>query len=328
MIFLFANQMNPFWEKGIKEIRTDFPDHQFVLPKSTEERDIILKKADGIVIGNLSMESLGNADNLSVLFVPWAGLDRLPLGILKEKKCMIANTHGNAKAVAERAFGLCLSLLGKITEYDRDLRKGIWHGFSVNSPEKDKWGSLREKGVGIIGYGTIGQELAELLAPFRCQITGLKKHTPIHQDFSHVSFTESLDEIIEKSEILFLLLPLTSKTRNIINHSILQKMKGKILINMGRGQLIEEKSLFESLQNKELAGLAMDVWYQYPTRENKNVFPSLYPFHELSNVVLSPHVGGFCHEGQNDMVTETFQNIRSFIQTGRPAYLANPEEGY
>jgi phosphoglycerate dehydrogenase-like enzyme len=97
---------------------------------------------------------------------------------------------------------------------------------------------------------------------------------------------------------------------------------------MGRGQLIEEKSLFESLQNKELAGLAMDVWYQYPTRDNKNVFPALYPFHELSNVVLSPHVGGFCHEGQNDMVTETFQNIRSFIQTGRPAYLANPEEGY
>lgn len=320
--------MNPFWEKGIREISSDFPDHQFVSPKSAEERDLILKKANGIIIGNLPTELLANADNLTVLFVPWAGLDRLPLAILKEKKCMIANTHGNAKAVAERAFGLCLSLLGKITEYDHDLRKGIWHGFSVNSPEMDKWESLREKKVGIIGLGAIGQELADLLTPFHCQITGLKKHISIQQGSSHVIFAGTLDEIIEKSDIIFLLLPLTSKTRNIINHSILQKMKGKILINMGRGQLIEERSLFESLQKKELAGLAMDVWYQYPNKENRNVFPSLYPFHELRNVVLSPHVGGFCHEGQNEMITETFQNIRSFIQTGKPVFLANPEEGY
>jgi phosphoglycerate dehydrogenase-like enzyme len=328
MVFLFANQMNTFWEKGISEIKTDFPDHEFIVPKTLEERDLFLAKADGIVYGNLPVESLLKADNLKILFVPWAGLDRLPLDQLQDKKCMIANTHGNSKAVAERAFSLCLSLLGKITLYDSDLRKGFWHGFSVNSPEDDKWCSLREKRVGIIGYGTIGQELASFFKPFHCEVIGFKKHKPSQQNINGIYFASSLDEIIEISEILFLLLPLTKETRNMINHQVLHKMTGKYLVNMGRGDLIEEKSLYESLLNKELSGLAMDVWYQYPNKENRNILPSQYPFHELSNVVLSPHVGGFCHEGQHEMVTETLQNIRSFIKTGKPIYMADPKEGY
>lgn len=328
MIFLFANQMNSFWEKGIREIRSDFPDHHFIIPASLEERDLILKKADGVIIGLLPIESLNQAEKLKILFVPWAGLDRLPLPLLQQKNCMIANTHGNAKAVAERAFSLCLSLLGRISEYDHDLRKGTWHGFSVNSPESDKWTSLRSKTIGIIGYGAIGKEIAALLKPFHCKILGFKKNLPTISEELLVSFVRSLEEIVEQSEILFLLLPLTKDTKNIINGDLLQKMKGKYLINMGRGNLVVEKDLFQSLKDNSLKGLAMDVWYQYPNKEVENVYPSKYPFQDLSNVVLSPHVGGFCHFGQNEMISETLENIKSFIRYGKPIYQANPKDGY
>lgn len=328
MIFLFCTPMNPIWEKGIQEMRNDFPDHQFVFTESMEERETILQQADGIVIGNLTMDSLIRAENLKILFVPWAGLDRLPLNLLNDKKCLLANTHGNAKNVAERAFGLCLSLLGKIVSYDKDLRKGIWHGYSVHSPEKDKWTSLSKQKIGIIGYGTIGRCLIKLLEPFECDLTGLKKSLPVNQPTEPITLVKTLEEIIEKSDILFLFLPLTKTTQGLISQKILQKMKGKYLINMGRGSLIDEEPLYHSLQKGELAGLAMDVWFQYPNKEIKNIYPSRYPFHELPNVVLSPHVGGFCHEGQKEMIMETFQNIKSFILTGKPLYLANTKEGY
>jgi phosphoglycerate dehydrogenase-like enzyme len=240
---------------------------------------------------------------------------------------MVANTHGNADAVAERALGLCLSLLGRIAEYDHDLRKGIWHGYSVNSPEKDKWVSLRKKTVGIIGCGVIGQKLVELLRPFKCEMMGLKRHISSNENEEGVKYTISLEEVIEKSEILFLFLPLTKNTRSMINKEVLRKMKGKYLINLGRGRLIEESDLYESLQN-DLKGFASDVWYQYPKERSLTISPSQYPFHLLPNVVLSPHVGGFTGEGQKEMIRETIENLRSFIQKGKPVYEANLQDEY
>jgi len=328
MIFLFANRIDPYWENEIGKLRSEFPDHDFVMHNDSEEGRTFVKTADGIVIGALELGHLANAENLKILFVPWTGLDRLPLKRLHEKKCIVANTHGNANAVAERAFSLCLSLLGKIPTYDHDLRNGTWHGFSVNSPENDKWTSLQDKTVGIVGFGVIGQRIAELLTPFHCKIIALKKNIQVGKKSSPVLYAKSIDEIIEKSEILFLLLPLTDETRSIINLKRLQKMKGKFLINMGRGDLIAEKDLFESVQNNFLKGLAMDVWYQYPTKDNKTVFPSKYPFQNLQNVVLSPHVGGFCYDGHHEMMLETIENIRSYITYGKPVHQANLTEGY
>jgi phosphoglycerate dehydrogenase-like enzyme len=327
MNFLFANRMNDFWENEIRKLRMEFPDQSFAILSSGEESKNQIKKADGIVIGNLPLETLSDAITLKILFIPWTGLDRLPFNLLRKLNCMVANTHGNADAVAERALGLCLSLLGRIAEYDHDLRKGIWHGYSVNSPEKDKWVSLRKKTVGIIGCGVIGQKLVELLSPFRCKMIGLKKHLSPNVNEEGVKYTISLEEVIEKSEILFLFLPLTKDTRSMINKDVLRKMKGKYLINLGRGKLIEESDLYESLQN-DLKGFASDVWYQYPKERNLIVSPSQYPFHLLPNVVLSPHVGGFNGEGQNEMIRETIENLRSFIQKGKPVYEANLQDEY
>lgn len=328
MIFLFANRMNLCWENEIRKLQLEFPDHSFVILDPNEKLETQIKKADGIIIGNFPLEALSDAKNIKILFVPWTGLDRLPFDILRNLNCLIANTHGNANAVAERALGLCLSLLGRISEFDHDLRKGIWHGFSVNSPEKDKWVSLRNKMVGIIGYGVIGKKLEELLKPFNCIIHGFKKHLPKDKNSELVNYTISLDDVIEKSEILFLLLPLTRETKNIINKEVLEKMKGKFLINLGRGKLIEESALYESLQKNEIKGFASDVWYQYPKERNLTIFPSHYPFQLLQNVVLSPHVGGFNEEGQNDMILETIENIRCFIQKGKPFKTASLQDEY
>lgn len=328
MIFLFGNRIDGFWEKEIGKLRSEFPEHQFIIPQNQDMREMIARTADGIVIGALEISYLKNADNLKILFVPWTGLDRLPLKLLQEKNCIVANTHGNSNAVAERAFSLCLALLGRIPSYDHDLRNGIWHGFSVNSPEEDKWTSLQNKTIGIIGFGVIGQKIAEFLQPFHCKINALKKHKNKQKNSKKVVYLETIDEIIDKSEIIFLLLPLTNETRFIINRERLQKMTGKYLINMGRGDLIVEKDLFEALQNNLLKGLAMDVWYQYPSKVNKIVLPSKYPFQNLQNVVLSPHVGGFCFEGHHEMMLDTIENIRIYILTGKPNHLANLSEGY
>ena len=105
-------------------------------------------------------------------------------------------------------------------------------------------------------------------------------------------------------------------------------MKDKYLINVSRGELIEEESLYHSLKEGLLAGAGLDVWFQYPKKRNEVHMPSRFPFHELDNVVMSPHVACFCEEGHQQMIQETFQNIEHWLKTGKPLYQANAHLEY
>jgi len=95
-------------------------------------------------------------------------------------------------------------------------------------------------------------------------------------------------------------LPLTKETHHLINKEIISQMQGKFLVNVGRGQIIEEEALYYALKNGILAGAAIDTWYLYPDSDHAVQLPSRYPIHTFKNVVISPHVGGFTIEGQVD----------------------------
>jgi len=97
-------------------------------------------------------------------------------------------------------------------------------------------------------------------------------------------------------------------------------MAGKFIVNVGRGELLEEKAFFESLKDGILKGAAIDAWYAYPGPGNARVPPSRYPFHELENVLLSPHVAGFTPEAAARNIEATIENIRAFLETGLPKW--------
>jgi phosphoglycerate dehydrogenase-like enzyme len=138
---------------------------------------------------------------------------------------------------------------------------------------------------------------------------------------------EYFDEIIfdlinalEKGEIVYITLPLTPQTRGMFDKNILDQMQDKFLVNVGRGEVIEEAALYHALKNGILKGAGIDVWYTYPERGKGVGNPSKYPIQEFPNVVLSPHIAGLAYQAVLLNFEQTFENIRSYLKTGDPLF--------
>ncbi|MFH1242272.1 MAG: NAD(P)-dependent oxidoreductase, partial [Pseudomonadota bacterium] len=109
---------------------------------------------------------------------------------------------------------------------------------------------------------------------------------------------------------------------------ILATMKGKFLVNVGRGGVVDEEGLYQALKKGILKGAAMDAWYTYPEKGKTTAPPSRYPIHELPNVVLSPHLAGFTPQSARLNIEQTIENIRSFIETGKARSEVDPDLMY
>lgn len=316
---VFLNKLNDYWIDNINKLRKEFTSTNLIDCENTLKPRDFIPSANGIVIGEISKEEIEQANNLEIIFIPWAGTDILPKEIIKKKGIIIANTHGNSKAVAEHAITLCLSLLGRVVEYHNDLKEGVWHGFTKGSPKEDLWISLLGRKCGILGLGNIGLQIAKILKlGFDCYVIGFKKHQLKEKSEFIDEIVFDIKEVINKSEILFVTLPLTKETNNLLNWEILSSMNGKFLINVGRGYTIDENALYKALKEDILKGAALDVWYNYPENKEQVSLPSIYPIHRFKNVVISPHIGGFTKEGQLTMVDETIENIASYLREKKP----------
>ncbi|SHE52810.1 Phosphoglycerate dehydrogenase [Marinitoga hydrogenitolerans DSM 16785] len=329
MKFLFLHKFNSYWNEKLNKLKLEYPDIELIFPEKEKlSKEELLKDADAIIGGFITKKELELAEKLKIIFVPFAGVEQLPLDCLKERNIIISNAHGNGKYVAERAVALALALLGKIIHFHNDLKKGIWHGFTVGESIFESWNSIQKKKIGILGFGAIGQNIADFLKPFNTKIYILKNRKINELPKSVDKVYYDIDKIIEDSEILFLTLPLTEKTYEIINEDRLMKMKDKFLINVGRGKLIHEEGLYNALKNGILKGVALDVWFNYPTSENKNVMPSNYPIWEFDNVILSPHVGGYSYHATTAGINYTIDSIKKYLKDGIPLSIVDYDKKY
>ena len=318
MNILFLNLFNDYWKEKFRNIKNEFPNVDFTTSYDPEERPELLKKADVVICGRLTKEEIESSPNLKVIIVHFTGINNFPIDFIKQKGIILANTHAQAHVVAEHALALALILMGKIIEFHDDLKKGIWNR-SIESD--DMWTSLYGKRVGIIGFGNIGKIIAMLLKHFKCHITGFKKNSVDGSSEPANEVSTDLNYVIENSDVLFIALPSSESTKKIISKELLMKMHGKYLINVGRGDTVDEEGLYESLKQGILAGAGLDVWFNYPGKQEGPVLPASKPFWELPNVVFSPHKSSHVQEAINAMIDDTFENVRSYIKTGSPKNL-------
>jgi phosphoglycerate dehydrogenase-like enzyme len=315
------------WLARFEDIEKEFPEHEIITFDNANPYDHI-EKADVIVGGHLKDGDIKRAKNLKAIFVPWAGVNGLPWDKIKERKIIVINNHGNAQYVAERAVAMLLALLGKIVLYHNDLTRGIWHGFSAGAPESDMWDTIQDKTCGIIGYGSIGKNIARFIKSFGCSIIAHKKSLPDEKDDLIDKFSLDLHETLDMSDIIFISLPLTKETVGLIGNKEFEYLQGKYLVNVSRGKIVEEKALYESLKSKHLKGAAIDVWYNYPEKRNEPALPSKYPLHTLPNVVVSPHVGGFTPLSLQKMSQRTYHHLRGFLKDGTVVHKVDPDLMY
>jgi phosphoglycerate dehydrogenase-like enzyme len=139
---------------------------------------------------------------------------------------------------------------------------------------------------------------------------------------------KDLEKVIKESDFIVVAVPLTRETKGLIGGKELKLMKGKYLINISRGVVIDEKALFESLKEGILAGAAIDTWYQYPTSREKEILPSKYDFHKLNNIVMSPHTAGYTDKVLEENIKSVFENIVKIYYGEEPENQIDPELEY
>lgn len=212
----------------------------------------------------------------------------------------------NTRSVAELVIGLSIILMRRIIEKNDGAHKGLWLKESSGCFE------VRGKTLGIIGYGHIGSQVSVLAEAMGMKV--IFHDVASKQSLGNASPCRSLDELLKTSDIISLHVPGNSETKNLINNSRLKKMKkGAILINLSRGDVMDVKAVKEALLTKQLGGLGVDVFPEEP-QSNKDVFSS--PLQNISNAVLTPHIGGSTMEAQEAIGLDVAEKLISFTETG------------
>ena len=310
MTILFLFTPDDRWNEHFQKLKSEFPETEFTAVSDPEGRLEALKTADAVVSGRLTESEVNEALKLKAVIVPFTGLNNFPVDVLERRNILIFNTHANAPFVAEHAFSLALALLGRIPEFHDDLKKGIW---SRSHESEDLWTTIRGKTIGIAGLGHIGLNIAKYAKAFDCKVLGLKRNTEKKKIENVDELTGDIKYFAETSDIIFAALPLSDTTKNMFDWNILKEMKGKYLVNVGRGDTVNEEALYRALKEGILAGAALDVWYKYPGKNPEPVYPANLPFWELPNVLFSPHKSSHTPEAVNAMIDDTVNNIRKAV---------------
>ncbi|MFX0036834.1 MAG: NAD(P)-dependent oxidoreductase [Candidatus Hermodarchaeota archaeon] len=294
----------------------------------------IIPKADILIGWRPSKSLLLKATNLKLFINPGAGIHHL-IDLFREinkmRKVYLINGHGNSYFVAQHTIALLLALMNKIIPHHEWMREGRWRtgdDDAVSIP-------LRYKKVGLFGYGAINRKVHRFLSGFDIEFCILRKDWKKQKESFSTNVTRyefsQLHQFLKNIDILIIAVPITSLTKNIIGKDELDLLGSKgLLVNVSRGEIIEEESLFIALKEKIIQGAAIDVWYNYTPEENEEgkKFPFNFPFHFLDNIVLSPHRG---YSPFNDLLRwdEIIENITRMSQ-GRQDFLnvVNLEEEY
>ena len=322
---VFYQKITDVWRRHIDAIEQEFPDAELVVEPTEVERR--LPEAEVIVGGKLTEEVIRRAERLELIIVPFTGISHLPLALITERGVRIANAHGNAPYVAERAVALILAFYGRVIEFHNDLRNGRWHGFWVNRGLDDTWDSVDGKRCVVLGAGEIGLHLARRLKPFGVEMVGFKRSKPPEIPPEYDEMVYSLDDALAGADIVVVALPQTAETRGILDERRLRAMPGALLVNVGRGEIIEEQALARCLSEGVLAGAAIDTWYNYPA-EGVEGEPSRMAIHCRPNVVLSPHVGGFTEKAVRACTEEACENLRRYLRGDALLHEADPTRAY
>ncbi len=289
-----------------------------IFPDSAEESEYMryADVADIIVGWRPSEELLEKAKNLSLYINPGAGVQHLLekfRGLDQSRDITLVNGHGNAYFTAQHAVALLLSLTNKVIPHHNWMVDGKWR----RGDDYAKSIPLRERRIGLFGYGAVNSRVHQFLSGFKNEFAVLKRSELENDGLpTKIKFFNSseLPEFLKYVDVLIVAVPLTEETESIIGEKELDLLGDNgLLVNMSRGSVIEQAALYNALKKNKIAGAAIDVWYNYQPdpEEDGRKYPYQHPFHELDNIILSPHRGA---SPMDDLQRwdEVIENIRRF----------------
>jgi phosphoglycerate dehydrogenase-like enzyme len=285
-----------------------------------------LPDIDVLVTMVLTHEMRRASTRLKLVQVPGAGLDRIDRSAMPSG-AWLANVYGHENGIAEYVMGAMIALTRDLARLDLALRKGDWQSqWAIGVAPPPVWPELAGKTIGILGYGRIGQAVARRARAFDMKICAVRQdiRRSIDDNLTFLGGPESTDEVIGRSDYVLISMPATPDMVGLIDRRRLGSMKSTaFLINVARAEIVDEDALYEALAERSIAGAVLDVWYRYP-RVAGPTLPTTRPFHELPNVLMTPHVSGWT-DGMLDARAKLIaENIRRIAHGETPLNLVDP----
>ena len=305
MKILISDKMSNKVEDVLKSKSIDYDIKTGLEPNELKS---IIDDYDGILIRSatkLTSDILENCSNLKVIGRAGVGVDNVDIEVATKNKILVMNTPlGNLEATAELTVGLMFSLYRHIHLANSSTHEGKWEKSKFMGTE------LKGKTLGIVGFGNIGQRVAEI-----CHAIGMRILTNSNSASDDVlkslnAKKVSTEELLSSSDVLSLHTKLNDQTSNMLNKQTIATMKkSSVIINCARGGLINESDLKDALNNDVIAGAAIDVYETEPATENV--------MFGAKNLLLTPHLGASSKEAQSNVAIDVANQVADFLKENK-----------
>ena len=287
-----------------KALQSKFPEVMIHTSLKEEVIGEFIEKANVLLTFRISDGLIKRAKNLQWIQSMASGVDAIVKLPSLRKEVLLTSTRGiHAPQMAEMAIVLMLSLNRNFPQIIRNQDKGIW----------ERWPAklLYQKRVGILGIGAIGEEIARKCKAFGMTVLGIDI---VQRKVDAVDYSygpEDLLKVVQEVDYLIIVVPLTPQTRKMVETKVLSSMKPTaFLINIGRGEILDEDALIHALESGKIAGAALDVFSQEP-------LPQEHPFWKTKNLILTPHIGGTSTIYVDQVLSIFEENLRRFLRGER-----------
>ena len=305
MKILISDKMSNKVEDVLKSKQIDYDIKTGMSPEELKE---VIDQYDGILIRSatkLTSDILADCKNLKVIGRAGVGVDNVDLDQATKNKILVMNTPlGNLEATAELSVGLMFSLMRNIHLANDSTHQGKW--------EKPKFigTELKGKTLGIVGYGNIGQRVAEICSTIGMNIITNSKSAS-DEDLSRFKAKKvSTEQLIKEADIVSIHTKLSDETKYMFNKETLSTMKPtSVIINCARGGLINEADLKDALNNEVIAGAAIDVYENEPATDNI--------MFGAKNLLLTPHLGASSKEAQSNVAIDVANQVADFLKDNK-----------
>ena len=255
----------------------------------------------------ISKKVLDSAKKLQAIGCFCIGTNQVDMKACKQKGIAVFNApYSNTRSVAELVIGSSIMLIRKIIDKNKAAHEGIWNKEAKGSFE------LRGKTMGIIGYGNIGTQTSIMAEAMGMKVKFYDVETKL--PLGNAVSTKSIKELVSTSDIISIHVPETSQTKNLFSKEVIKQCKsGAIVINYARGEVVDLEALADALRSKHITGAAIDV---YPWEPEKNGDSFETPLQGLSNVILTPHIGGSTEEAQENIGEDVSIKLYQYLERG------------
>ncbi len=248
--------------------------------------------------------------NLKFIQTLSAGVDLIDFSQIPENIMVCSNAGAFAKPVAEHAVAMAMALSKNLMANHSKMKNGVFDQSSHSM-------RLEGKLAGIIGYGGIGKDIGKLCKAIGMELAVISRSPVEEQGVKYSGSLDSLDRVLQESDILFVSIPLNTYTENLITSKELDKMKADaILVNVARADIINQKDLYEHLISYPQFKAGIDVWWKEPINAGK--FETGFGFLDLPNVIGSPHNSAMVPEIENNAFLTALNNVELWMKGGVP----------